>query len=346
MCRQRNTLRSSGLKERSPAVADVTIVIPVRDEAHTIEALLADLGAQRRRAAEILVVDAGSSDDTVTRIEALSRHDPSIRLLNAPDAFPGAARNAAIRHVRTEWIAFVDGGIRVADDWLECLLEPADQDPAVDAVLGSLEPIVDTRIQRAAALAYISPRQPLSSGGQWRGYCLPSSMVRTTVVRNLRGFPEALRCGEDLHFYQRLRETARLAFAPRAIARWSMPSNLGAVWRRFRLYGEHAPRGGFSEGWIGTIARRYGLMLLLCGPFIPMAAVALLVGRALVMQRRKPEWVDGEVMGRAWQVVEVAATLAVIDAAIVAGWWAWRRAGSPRADCLGPADLQSPRSDS
>lgn len=185
MCSQRGTVRSSGLKERTPDIADVTIVIPVRDEAHTIEALLADLGAQRRKAAEMLVVDAGSKDDTVKRVEAISRHDPSIRLLGAPGAYPGGARNAAIRQVRTEWIAFVDAGIRIADDWLECLLEPVDQDPSVDAVLGGLEPIVDTRIQRAAALAYVSPRQRLSSGGQWRGYCLPSSMVRTSVVRNL-----------------------------------------------------------------------------------------------------------------------------------------------------------------
>jgi len=317
------------------------VVIPVRDEAHTIEALLQDLEAQRRRPAEILVVDTGSRDDTAARVAAMSRKNASIRLLSAPGAYPGGGRNAAIRVTHTEWIAFVDAGIRIGPDWLERLLEPVDRGEPVDAVLGGLEPVVETRFQRAAALAYVSPREQLPSGASWRGYCLPSSAVRTSIVRKVRGFPEALRCGEDLHFYHRLREAARIGYAPDATAHWSVPSDLGALWRRFRLYAEHALEGGFTEGWFGTLCRRYGLMLLCFGPAMPFAAVALLLGRAVVMQHRKPEWVDRTWLGRPRQVVEVAIILSAIDAAIWAGWWAWRRRGAPCAEPCGPADLAS-----
>lgn len=343
VCPRATRVLGGGLKPRDLRAADVSVVIPARDEAHTILALLGDLRAQRRRPTEILVVDTGSQDDTAKLVATLSAQDRRIRLLSAPGAYPGGARNVAIRVVRTEWIAFVDAGVRVAEDWLELLFEPIDQTESVDAVLGGLEPIVETRIERAAALAYVSPLAPLPGGGLWRGYCLPSSIVRTSVVRKVRGFPEGLRCGEDLHFFNRLKEAACFAYAPKATARWSMPSDLGGVWRRFRLYAEHALRGGFREGWFGTAARRYGLMLLLCGPLVPAAAVALLIGRAIVMQYRKPEWVDTALKGRARQVLEVAAILGIIDAAIWAGWWAWRRGGSPVADPLGPADLMSPQ---
>lgn len=45
----------------------ISIVIPVLDEAHHIEATLAALAPLRRRAVEVLVVDGGSRDDTVDR---------------------------------------------------------------------------------------------------------------------------------------------------------------------------------------------------------------------------------------------------------------------------------------
>jgi len=78
--------------------------------------------------------------------------------------------------------------------------------------------------------------------------------------------------------------------------------------------------------------------------FRPGAArrgMALLLIRAVVMQHRKPEWVDRAWLGRPRQVVEVAVILGTIDAAIWAGWWAWRRRGAPSAEHWGPTDLAS-----
>ena len=134
-------------------------------------------------------------------IAALARKDERIRQLQTPGAYPGGGRNAAVRLVGTEWIAFVDAGIQVPCEWLERLLKPVDRGEPVDAVLGGFEPVVNTRFERTVALAYVSPKQVLPSGLFWRGYCLPSSAVRTSMVRRLHGFPEGLRCGEDLNVY-------------------------------------------------------------------------------------------------------------------------------------------------
>jgi len=50
--------------DRSPVEAGVTVVIPARDEERTLPRLLASLAAQRGPAAEVIVVDDGSSDRT------------------------------------------------------------------------------------------------------------------------------------------------------------------------------------------------------------------------------------------------------------------------------------------
>jgi hypothetical protein len=72
--------------------------------------------------------------------------------------------------------------------------------------------------------------------------------------------------------------------------------------------------------------------MLLAGPAFPVAAAALLVARAWVMQRRKPEFRDPTPAGRVLQLGEVALLLGVIDAATWAAWFAWVGRGRPRLD--------------
>ncbi|HEV2765010.1 MAG TPA: glycosyltransferase, partial [Pyrinomonadaceae bacterium] len=48
----------------------VSLVVPVRDEAETIDELLSSIAAQTRPPDEVLIVDGGSRDDTVARVRA------------------------------------------------------------------------------------------------------------------------------------------------------------------------------------------------------------------------------------------------------------------------------------
>jgi GT2 family glycosyltransferase len=54
---------------------------------------------------EIIVVDDGSTDDTVAQIEAIG---PPIRLLRQENSGPAAARNLGITHANGKYIAFCD----------------------------------------------------------------------------------------------------------------------------------------------------------------------------------------------------------------------------------------------
>src|SRR5947208_1974753 len=96
----------------------VTIVVPVRDEGGTIDALLRSLLDQSRAPAEIVIVDAGSRDDTAECVRRWSDQYPEIRLVEAGAAHPGEARNAGITASSHEWIALTDAGIHVDREWL------------------------------------------------------------------------------------------------------------------------------------------------------------------------------------------------------------------------------------
>lgn len=77
------------LATRRPAVTDaaptdgipVSIIIPARNEAATIETVVASLLASDYGNFELLVVDDRSTDDTADRVRALASHDRRLRLV-------------------------------------------------------------------------------------------------------------------------------------------------------------------------------------------------------------------------------------------------------------------------
>lgn len=95
----------------TPGAPRVSVIIPCYNAARYICATIESVLAQHEPALEIIVVDDGSSDDSVALVRAAY---PQVRLIAQANAGVAAARNHGLREARGEWVAFVD-----ADDiWL------------------------------------------------------------------------------------------------------------------------------------------------------------------------------------------------------------------------------------
>ena len=90
---------------------------------------------------------------------------------------PGRARNVAVRGARCDWIAFIDAGIRPVPEWLENLAQKTCDDPAVDVVYGTYEPVIDSFFTECAAIAYV-PAPFESEGGLVRPVSIVSALMR------------------------------------------------------------------------------------------------------------------------------------------------------------------------
>lgn len=101
----------------------LSVIIPARDEALHLPALLQDLAPLRAAGAELIVVDGGSSDATC----ALAQPHVDRVLVSAP----GRARqmNAGAAVARGEYLWFVHADTRIAGACLRCLLEVLGQRP-------------------------------------------------------------------------------------------------------------------------------------------------------------------------------------------------------------------------
>lgn len=84
---------------------NVSVVIPTFNSGPLVEEAVASVLAQTRPAAEIIVVDDGSTDDTRQR---LARFGKQIDYVWQPNSRVAAARNTGVRRAMGEAIAFLD----------------------------------------------------------------------------------------------------------------------------------------------------------------------------------------------------------------------------------------------
>ena len=119
------------------AAAPLSLVIPVRDEAESLEALHRELDAAVGAwpgGLEILFVDDGSRDTSRARLQAIAEKDARVRVLvlDAPHG-QSAALDAGFRAARGELIATLDADLQNDPADLPRLLAALEQ---ADAVCG------------------------------------------------------------------------------------------------------------------------------------------------------------------------------------------------------------------
>ncbi|MBX3464651.1 MAG: glycosyltransferase family 2 protein [Planctomycetes bacterium] len=83
----------------------VSVVIPTFNRARLLPRAIDSVLAQTLPAAEVIVVDDGSTDDTA---DVIAGYGDRVRYLQQPNAGVSAARNKGIRAARHELIAFLD----------------------------------------------------------------------------------------------------------------------------------------------------------------------------------------------------------------------------------------------
>ena len=107
---------------------EISVVVPVRDGARSLPALLESLAAQTlaRERFEVVVVDNASRDDSAE----IARADGAV-VVHEPVPNRSRARNAGVRVSRAGLIAFTDADCVAAPGWLEALLARADAAPLV-----------------------------------------------------------------------------------------------------------------------------------------------------------------------------------------------------------------------
>jgi glycosyltransferase involved in cell wall biosynthesis len=262
--------------------SDVSVIVTVKNEACAVHGLLDSLHSQTVRPSEVVIVDGGSTDDTVERIESYRPRLP-LKLLIREGTNISQGRNEAVRAARGQIIASTDAGVRLAPNWLEELTRPFDEDASLDVVSGFFLPDPQTTLERAMGATVLPVERDVDPR-----HFLPSSRsvaFRREAWQEVGGYPEWLDFCEDLVFDFALRRAGRkFHFAPEAVAYFRPRGSLRAFGRQYYRY---ARGDGKADLWRKRHAIRY-LTYLVATPLVvalgailhPLWWILLLAGAA------------------------------------------------------------------
>src|SRR5581483_3051004 len=95
----------------------VSVIVPVRNEARSVERTLRSLLTQDfpRGDFEVIVADGASTDETVPVVRRLQGEFPNLKLVFNAGRFSSAGRNTALRHATKDVAVVVDGHCVVPD---------------------------------------------------------------------------------------------------------------------------------------------------------------------------------------------------------------------------------------
>lgn len=188
----------------------ISAVIPTYNREQLIGRAIRSALAQEYAALEIIVVDDGSSDNTLRQVQEFG---DKVVYLFQPNSGVSAARNRGVERSRGEWVAFLDSD----DAW-----EPFHLSRMAEAI---------TETGGAAALYFSDLQHPKSQGGsrlwercefqiakkwqlssnasEWTMMTIQPMMLQASVIlksayQRLGGLPEQFRTREDTFLFHKI----------------------------------------------------------------------------------------------------------------------------------------------
>ena len=179
----------------------VSIVMPCYQNGSTLARTVESIQAQTQGNWELIAVDDGSKDDTLSVLNRLAENELRMHVIHQENGGVSSARNAGICAANGEWLFFVD-----ADDWLmphalEHLLSMTDD--RVDIVCGAYEMHYQDEggrvVKHACADGDLQVESLIRGDSALNSMC--ARLYRTRMIREYSvQAPLGVKIGEDVLF--------------------------------------------------------------------------------------------------------------------------------------------------
>lgn len=301
----------------------VTVIIPARNEARSIASVIHAVQAScpAGKGLEIIVVDDGSTDDTVAVARSAGARTLELGA-NSAGGNPARARNQAAAIAQGDPIIFLDADCTPAAEWLPRLLSAHDAGAAV--VGGSLD--LPPGLPWMARCDYYGGWYHVHSrraGGEVPNHPPGNLSVRHDEFRRTSGFTEqqpVAYAHEELAWQAEIRRRGgRIVFEPKAIVYHHNRPGFRNLLRRNYRWGfsaieSKAPTGAARLAWI----YRYPAVLV-------AASLPLALGSTVYILYC---WVRAGVLEPLLMLPAVLAGRLAYSAGLVAGGIRWMRFGA------------------
>lgn len=226
----------------------VSVVIPAFNAGKFIEQAVDSVLAQTYSNYEIIIVDDGSSDDTVERLRS---YGDKVTVISQPNRGVSSARNAGIMRARGEWIAFLDADDYWEPEKLEKQVNFIKQNPDMILVHTGKRLFDEKGTVEYDEASYHQLRQSADFRSLLVRNCINTSsvMVRKDIVVEAGMFDSTIRHFEDQDLWLRLAKKGRFGYIPEDLF-------------HYRIHGTQATSltSAFCEGGLKVIRKNRHLI--------------------------------------------------------------------------------------
>ena len=256
----------------------ISIVIPLYNKGELVARALDSILVQKFDDCEVVVVDDGSTDDSVAVVNRYLSRFPEgrLRVVAQSNAGVGVARNRGIASARGEYVTFLDAD----DEWkpghLVALAALADGYGECGVFATNYENLMTDGRTVPNQLRHLPFEGPAGVIDNYFVMAAESNpplwtsavMARTGLLRGVGGFPEGIKSGEDLLLWARLAAKSPIAYCTESSAVYHRgssnprpPERVDEVGKAFEaLYREHPQLPGIKR----YIALWYNMRMSRC----------------------------------------------------------------------------------
>lgn len=197
----------------------ISIIMPCYNEATRISQSVASVYQQSFTDFELIIVDDGSTDNSLEVLSELSSQYPTLHYFSQTNKGAGPARNRALIDAQGEFIAFLDAD----DSWdTNCLLNLYQKlESTLDASIayGGWQNIglEENKCQPFIPPDYETPDkiETLLKGCRWP---IHAALTRASAIKNINGFDEQWTSCMDYNLWLRIASFNKIALVPHLLA--------------------------------------------------------------------------------------------------------------------------------
>lgn len=214
-----------------------SVVIPLYNKADTIERAIRSVYDQTYHDFELIVVNDGSTDDSRSIVETLSREFP-LRLVDKPNGGVSSARNAGAQVARGEYIALLDGDDVWDSNHLSCLKKIVQKYPGLGIIGTGYREIRGECRYFTIPWPWIVKLDVYDACRYAQRIHTSSVAIRKETWIRVGGFNEKLRFYEDFEFFFRIGMVSAIGIYPAASSTYMSDSQL-ALTREVCTFSTH-----------------------------------------------------------------------------------------------------------
>ncbi|MCA9235133.1 MAG: glycosyltransferase family 2 protein [Planctomycetales bacterium] len=188
-------------------MSQVSVIIPTFNRSNLVCQTVANVLAQSLTPAEVIVVDDGSTDDTLEQLN--ERFGDAIQVISQMNAGPGAARNRGLEAARGDFIWLMDSDDLASLNQLECQVDTLQREEA-DIVYGPwARAYIDGQCVRLDGPVLQRDRTPSERDELWWfvtnwSLVLQQCLFRAECLRRAGGYRTDIWSGEDGELFVRV----------------------------------------------------------------------------------------------------------------------------------------------